>query len=237
MNRWLARMRYRWCTKRLQKGFGISKNTLVRAVKNRINDAQKKADICLYPFVLSQQDSHQRHVLYNAFYCVFPKDKETGSRDDILREYGGWLSKVKSEYTLPESALNALKRENKVMVHIETALALNHFFLFYKFVYGGYMLSGGEDDTTITLIYYRTQPLPKNGGIIINPNLFYLLESIGDITSYSQIHNTWCVKVFKDISMLQLGVNTDISSIPFDKALYGTATYALKTSFFPSQIT
>lgn len=246
-SRWIARMRYSRRTKRLQKGFVNDACRLIRADKNLAFEAasasgnKKTTDVCTFPFQLSRQSSlsHRRYVLYNSFYCIFPPEEKTPgdntmTPDEVLRAYGGWLAKAKTEHTLPADVLEAIKRDNKTFVYQDAAAVLNHFFVCNKFVWGGYVLSSGDDgeDTTITLVYYRTQAISKDGGIVVDPNIFCLMESIGDITTNSEINNEWCGTIAKEVSMAQLGVDTNISSVPLDKTLYGTVTCALKTTFY-----
>lgn len=239
-SRWLARMRYNRRTKRLQKGFDVNDACrLVRADKNLASEAataastKKTTDVCTYPLVIGQQ-APVRYILYDTFYCIFPPSEETPTSHCILRAFGSWLAKAKTEHGLPADMLEAIKRENKALVHQDAAAVLNHFFVSNKFACGGYMLSSRGEVTAVTLIYHRTQPVVRDGGILVDPNIFCLLESIGDITTHAVINNEWCGNpIAKEISMAQLGVDTNISSVPLDKTLYGTVTCALETSFFP----
>lgn len=242
-SRWIAKMRYDRRIKRLQKGFKDKDALkLVRADKNlamlNLNNNKKTLDVCLLPFLFSF-GAHRRYVICNNFYLVFPPEDDTSptvSQDQILREYGAWLVKVKSEHDLPTGVVSILKKENRTFVHPDTMAALNHFFITNKFVCEGYVLSMSDDGEypSITQVYHRTQPIPKDDQILINPNLFNLMESSGDITTYAQIHNEWCGSVVaKIVSMAQLGVDTDIQSVPLDKALYAVVTSALKTAFYP----
>lgn len=240
-------MRYNRRTKRLQKGLEVNDACrLVRADKKIGFDTSENAaytkrttDVCMYPFTLSQplSQSQRRYVIYDTFYCIFPPPEDgtrPTSQDDILRAYGTWLAKAKTEHALPPEMLEAIKRKNKALTHEESAAVLNHFFVSNKFVCGGYMISStdGGENTAITLIYHRTQPVLRDGGILVDPNIFCLLESVRDITTHSHIINEWCGTIAKEVSMAQWGVDTNISGIPLDKTLYGTVTCALKTTFF-----
>lgn len=246
VKRWLARMRYKKRLKRLQKGFVTNDACRLRradkclAFEDTNTSLKKTTDVCTYPFVLSQMQSQsfRRYVLYNDCYCIFPSSNapETPNveQDQVLRTYGAWLSNAKTEHAIPTEVLEAIKRENKVFVHRDVTTVFNHFFVANKFVYGGYVLSLGDDDgeTTLTLVYYRTQPVPKDGGIVIDPNIFFFIESIRDMTTFFQINNQWCGTITKEVSMAQSGVDTNISCVPLDKTLYGTVTCALKTTFY-----
>ena len=250
--RWIAQVRYNRRVKRLQKGFaGNDACRLVRADKNLAMNAMMDAgqsgrrtlDVCAHPFVFpSGSQTFRRYVLYNSFYCVFPPEDTSSSstsavvsQDQVLRDYGTWLTKCKREHDLPQGVIAALKKESRALIHPDAAAAFNRFYVTNKFVCGGYVLSVGDDgeDTTVTLIYHRTQPLQKDERVLVDPNLFCLLESLGDITTHSQVHNEWCGAAAREVSLAQYGVDTDIVSVPLDKAFYATLTCALKTSFYP----
>lgn len=250
----MAKLRYNRRTKRLQKGLrGTDACVLVRADKNLAVEALQQdatsrnntLDVCSLPFAFpygGRKQTHKRYALYNSFYCVFPPDRDKSTttaafQDQILRDYGAWLTKCKFKYALPVSVVEVLKKENRAFVYPDSTFAFNHFYIDNKFVCEGYVLSGKddkeEDAATITMVYHRTQPIPKDENIFVDPNIFCLLESLGDTTTHSQVYNEWCEGDFaQKVSMAQLGANTDIQTVPLDKALYATLTCALKTVFF-----
>lgn len=244
----IAKMRYNRRLKRLQKGCRETDTCrLVRADQNlameTINNSCNKQciDVCILPFAFPRgPQSLRRYFLYNNFYCVFPTENKTSTatpvmQDQILKKYSNWLSRSQSEHALPEELLVALKRENKTFVHPDVAAALNHFYVTHKFICQGYVLSSTDynEKTTVTLVYHRTQPVPKNGGILIDPNIFCLMDTLGDITTHSQINNEWCGDIAREFSVAQIGVDTNIQSVPTDKTLYATFTCILKSAFYP----
>lgn len=245
-SRWLARMRYNRCTKRLHKGFrhrlGAAAN-LVRADKNEALDKmmkrKKTTDVCNLPFVFPHgPQSHLKYIVYDKYYCVFPIpqiNKPSGANDegDVVRAYSAWLNRVKVEHPLLESLLEKLKKENKTFVYPAAMAALNHFFITNKFVVGGFFLSITDDNgPSATLVYYRTQPVSADTGIQIDSNLFCLLESLGDDITVAEINNNWCGDIAKSVSAAQKGADTDISFVPLDKTMYATVTGPLKTFFY-----
>ena len=244
-SRWLARLRYKRRVKRLNKPFGAGITrvdaNLIRADKNKPLEERlikkKTTDIFGYPFVLpSGPQGHRRYALYDTFYCVFPSHEGPptggGYEEGILMAYSAWMNRSKTDHPLPTSLLETLGREDKSIVQEDTVTVLNHFFIFNKFAYGGYVISADEDDgdPTVTMIYYRSQPL-ESTGLMVDPNLFLLKESQKDTTTACQISDQWIGKIVDAVAVDQRVVDTDITNVPLNKTLYATVTALLKHAF------
>lgn len=242
-SRWLAHMRYNRRTKRIQQGgfrpYGSSTDCLVRADKNKaleeMINRRKTTDVCWLPFVFpSGAQGHRQFVIYENFYCILPpplqQEEEEGA---AIRAYSAWLNKAKSEHPLPEGMMEKLRKDNKTVEQTDVLTAMHHFFVSNKFTPGGFVLSADEEEPTVTLVYYRTQPIPD--GVLVNPYLFSLLDSQSDTHTHTQINNEWCGEIIKMVAAAQRGADTDITHIPLDKTLYATVTSTLKPSFFTQQ--
>ena len=230
--------------------------TLVRAGKNKlIEEAMMRrrntTDVVSYPFTLpAGSQGHRRYVLYNRFYCIFPVPDQTqavggalvppstlsGSTADesVLMAYSAWLTKCKSEHPLNETLLGALKKADRKFIHEDTVYAINHFLVSHKFAYGGYVFTDPEGvggDTTVSLVYYRANPMIKSG-LMIEPNLFFLKESHHDASTKCQISDHWSWALVDGMTQPPVGMDTDITSVPPDKTLYAVVTAPLKHEFY-----
>lgn len=235
---WLARLRYNRRIKRLNRPLGSSESSidanLIRAGKIKHKEAaiRKMTDVRRYPFSFPTTGSqgHKRYVLYDSFYCIFPSTV-SGVESDILMTYTSWLSRTKTEYPLPNSVSEYLAREGRAIVHVDTVHAMNHFLIANKFSFGGHVLNADEDGyVSVSLIYYRTQPVSTEG-IIVDPNLFFLKEAQKDSTTSCRISDQWSGDVADAVASAQVGVDTDIEHVPLDKCLYVAVTAYLKAGF------
>lgn len=201
-----------------------------KILQQQINQQKNLTDLCTLPFIFKKGDhSSKVYVLFNTFYCVFPNNNNRISTE--LKEYTTWLSKIKTVYPLPDNITNAIKRENKTVENLECLMAFHFYFIENKFKLGGFVKIHPEK---ISLIYYRTQDIPKDG-IPIDRNIFNLIESSNDETTYVEVHDKWIGEIADAIATSQKGIQTNINEVPLDKTLYATVSVRLKPEFFIHQ--
>ena len=256
MSGWFTRTRFRHATKKMVRNnsplYHNMYKELVRADRDKIKESllskKRGMDAIQLPFVLPKgpQDDIV-YIVYDTFYCEIPSDGvETASDGNVVRKYSKWLKGTKMVHKdgLTEELKTALYASQTAVQHPDTVSAMNHFLIENKFVLEGHLLWKSDYTTVtdgkknllpdktrdfLTLVYHRAIPSPS--GIVVDNNLFILMNAQCDTTSSLQITAKPSAEITALLNEAIKGTDTNISRIPVDKSLYSMVTVMLKPDY------
>lgn len=189
---------------------------------------------------------------------VLPEFKVNKPHTSVVQDFTEWSITTKTEYEggITEDVQGKLDQQQLEIEHPESFSGLNYFFLKHKFHKEGYVIwSSSEDQINmgghpqpsshhkernlfpdnsrryITTVY-GCSVLDERKGLVVDPNLFTLLESRKDDTTDVQISPIVSPELKKIIGGAQYGVDTNLTKdLPTDRILFAAVTCILKPRF------
>lgn len=189
---------------------------------------------------------------------VLPEFKVNKPHTSVVQDFTEWSITTKTEYEggITEDVRSKLDQQQLEIEHPESLAGLNYFFLFNKFIKEGHVIWSSSEDQIhmgcypqhsshhkepnlfpdncrkyLTTLYGCTV-LDERRGLVIDPNLFTLLESIKDDTTDVYISETVSPELKKIIGGAQYGVDTNLTKdLPTDRTLFAAVTCILRPCF------